>query len=155
MANHGQSFGLSEDVANTLKAKYDPKMESEVREWLRKVTGEPVTEDFHELMKSGVFLCNFINKIRPGSVNKINKQKMPFTMMENIGNYLDACTKVGLPKTDLFQTVDLYEAKNMTAVLIHLYALGRFVAKVPGWSGPVILPDKVNVDPEKVFGLPQ
>lgn len=36
--------------------------------------------------------------------------------MENIGNFLKACEAYGLTKMDLFQTVDLYEAKNMPQV---------------------------------------
>ena len=36
--------------------------------------------------------------------------------MENIGNFLDACVAYGVPKTDLFQTVDLFEAQNIPQV---------------------------------------
>lgn len=36
--------------------------------------------------------------------------------MENIGNFLTACEAYGVPKQDLFQTVDLYEARNMNGV---------------------------------------
>ena len=36
--------------------------------------------------------------------------------MENIGNFLKACEDYGLTKMDLFQTVDLYEAKNIPQV---------------------------------------
>jgi len=153
MAFHGPSYGMSADVAETLKAKYDPAIEAEVRDWLKKVTGENVT-DFHEHMKSGVFLCNFINILRPGAVKKINKNKMPFMMMENIGNYLAAAASFGMKETDLFQTVDLYEKKNMTAVLNHLYALGRLSSHLPGYSGASIGPRVVAVDSEKVFGMP-
>ncbi len=36
--------------------------------------------------------------------------------MENIGKFLDACVAYGVPKTDLFQTVDLYEGQNIPQV---------------------------------------
>jgi hypothetical protein len=36
--------------------------------------------------------------------------------MANIGNFLKAAKELGLEDSDLFQTVDLYEAKNMTSV---------------------------------------
>lgn len=45
--------------------------------------------------------------------------------MENIGNFLEGCEKYGVLKTDLFQTVDLYEATNMSAVVNGIHALGR------------------------------
>lgn len=36
--------------------------------------------------------------------------------MENIACFLAGAEKLGVPKHDLFQTVDLYEKKNMTQV---------------------------------------
>jgi hypothetical protein len=47
--------------------------------------------------------------------------------MENIGNFLSACEKFGVPKSDLFQTVDLYEAENLAQVITGLRAVGRKV----------------------------
>lgn len=35
-----------------------------------------------------------------------------------------------------FQTVDLFENKNMTQVVHHFHALGRAVQKLPGYNGP-------------------
>jgi len=63
----------------------------------------------------------------PGTA-KHNKMKVPFKQMENINNFLSACEKYGLSKTDLFQTVDLYEQQNMWQVVLCLYALGRKVS---------------------------
>ena len=37
--------------------------------------------------------------------------------MENIANFLEACTNYGISKENLFQTVDLYEAANIPRVL--------------------------------------
>ncbi len=36
--------------------------------------------------------------------------------MENISKFLDFCIQEGVVKTDMFQTVDLYEAANLPAV---------------------------------------
>ena len=36
--------------------------------------------------------------------------------MENIGHFLNFCDELGVPKTDVFQTVDLYENQNLPAV---------------------------------------
>ena len=41
---------------------------------------------------------------------------MAFKLMENISNFLEAATRYGVAKTDLFQTVDLYEAENIPQV---------------------------------------
>ena len=46
-------------------------------------------------------------------------------MQENIGNFLNGCEKLGLRKPDCFMTVDLYEAKNLVAVVDTVLALKR------------------------------
>ena len=53
--------------------------------------------------------------------------KSILSQMENIGNYLSSCENYGVPKTDLFQTVDLYEGQNMAQVINGIVALGRKV----------------------------
>lgn len=47
--------------------------------------------------------------------------------MENIGVFLDGCEEFGMAKTDLFQTVSLYEGTNIPQVVDTLHALGRKV----------------------------
>ncbi|KAJ2378044.1 Protein kinase of the Mitotic Exit Network, partial [Coemansia sp. RSA 2611] len=51
--------------------------------------------------------------------------------MENIGNFLSAAQSLGLDSSDLFQTVDLYEGKNMPRVIMTLLAIARVVAGIP------------------------
>jgi hypothetical protein len=45
--------------------------------------------------------------------------------MENIGYFLDAAREYGLRDSDLFITVDLFEAQNMDQVAICLSALKK------------------------------
>eukprot|EP00966_Prymnesium_polylepis_P076374 1770188-Prymnesium_polylepis.1 len=87
-------------------------------------------------LKNGVVLCQLVNSIKPGVCPKPSTAKMPFKQMENISNYLEACEKLGVPKHDQFQTVALYENKDMMQVLTNLQSLGRMAQKVPGYSGP-------------------
>lgn len=47
---------------------------------------------------------------------------------------------LGVPKHDLFQTIDLYEKKNMTQVIDSIFALSRYGYKAgtsPNVSGRV------------------
>jgi hypothetical protein len=67
-------------------------------------------------------------------VRKINKNKMAFMQMENVGNFLKGAEKFGMDKNDAFQTVDLYEGTNMPQVISGLHALGR-VCKRKGMVG--------------------
>jgi hypothetical protein len=51
--------------------------------------------------------------------------KMPFHKMENINRFIEAAQKLGVKELDVFATVDLYEAKNMTKVIDTLTTLKR------------------------------
>ena len=59
---------------------------------------------------------------------------MAFKMMENIGMFLQAVEEYGVAKTDLFQTVDLYEKTNMGQVVDTIHALGRKVIIINVYS---------------------
>jgi hypothetical protein len=57
--------------------------------------------------------------------------------MENIGQYIGACTHLGVASQDLFTPVDLFGEKDMVAVVRNLHALSR-IAKQLGFGGPSI-----------------
>ena len=81
---------------------------------------------------------SLVNKIKPGTVKNISKQKMPFMQMENINNFLKACSAFGVPKHDAFMTIDLYEGKNMPQVVDTIFSLGSACQKMKGFNGPSI-----------------
>ena len=135
MADRPQAYGLTAEVKGKLDSKYDPKLEQEAVQWIEKVLGEKVfagakgADAVQEKLKDGVILCNLVNKIKPGSVKKINTSTMAFKMMENIGNFLSACEALGVPASDSFQTVDLYEKQNMAQVITAIHSLARRAPK--------------------------
>ena len=51
--------------------------------------------------------------------------------MENIQLFLKAAEAYGVPRASLFQTVDLYESRNMAQVLNTLLQLGTEVRTRP------------------------
>lgn len=58
-------------------------------------------------------LGKLINSLRPEKQIKIAKgSSMAFKQMELIGQFLEAAESYGVSKTDMFQTVDLYESKS-------------------------------------------
>jgi hypothetical protein len=130
-------YGLDRELAEKAAAKYDPKLEQEAREWIGAVTGEPLGEgSIHEVLKSGVVLCNLLRTLQPEIIKAPSKMAAPFKQMENIGNYLAACAKLGQPDFESFQTVDLFEGNNMLAVVGQIHSLGRLAQKLPGYAGP-------------------
>lgn len=59
--------------------------------------------------------------------------------MENINTFLTISKKVGVPEYELFQTIDLYEGKNMYQVMLCIISFSRNSQK-KGYTGPAIGP---------------
>ena len=135
MANHGPSYGFSAEVQKKLASSYDSGLERKISQWIGAVTGESQKGSFQEWLKSGLVLCSLANKIMPGSATGFKSSSMPFVQMENINRALEAFRRIGVQDTEVFMTVDLFEAKNMNAVLLCLAALSR-AAEKRGYSGP-------------------
>ena len=51
-----------------------------------------------------------------------------YMQMENIQLFLNFCESYGVPKTGLFQTVDLFEGRNLPQVLNCIQQLGSEVS---------------------------
>eukprot|EP00727_Mastigamoeba_balamuthi_P004235 m51a1_g13809 hypothetical protein (134) ;mRNA; r:396819-397397 len=130
MAFHGPNYGLSKEVEDKINGRYDPQLERECVQWVEANSGEKCTGTAHEYLKTGVVLCKAMNAFRPGWC-KFSTSTMPFKIMENINSFLEACRRCGVNTVDLFQTVDLYEAKNMTAVILCLTAVRRYLGDKP------------------------
>lgn len=148
MAYRPMAYGLTGEVQRKIKGKYDIHLEQEARVWIEEVLDLELQpgadpnealgqQNFQACLKDGVYLCQLINTLKPGSVKKINENKMAFKMMENISNFLSACEAYGVSRHDLFQTVDLYEGQNMVQVVNTLHALGRKAQK-NGYTGPTL-----------------
>ncbi|KAK6025430.1 hypothetical protein OSTOST_08669 [Ostertagia ostertagi] len=75
------------------------------------------------------------NSLQPGVVKKINSSGMAFSnRWRNIAFFL-AFAEKHVAKSELFQTVDLYEAQDPNAVLICLSSLARKSEKLFGKPG--------------------
>ncbi|KAB7494395.1 Muscle-specific protein 20 [Armadillidium nasatum] len=120
----------------------EPGKEKECLEWISTVLREqfPQGVPLRKILQDGQVLCRVINKLAPGSVKKIHSSGSEFKFMENINNFTEACRKYGVPNTDLFQTVDLWEGKDFHNVIATLYALGRTTYTHPEWPGPWLGP---------------
>ncbi|CAM9839230.1 unnamed protein product, partial [Phaeothamnion confervicola] len=127
VGSRGAGYGLDAELARKREAQYDFNAEAKAKEWIEQVTGEVFSGAFAESLKDGVLLCKLVNTISPGSVKKINVSQMPFKQMENISNFLKACRACGVAEHSLFETVDLFEEKDMGIVVQCLFALGSTV----------------------------
>jgi len=141
MANRGPSYGLSAQIANKIAGKRDPQAEQEVIEWIEAITGERFPNlPYEDALRDGQILCKLMNKMIPGCITKINTGGGQFKLMENINRFQEACKQYGVPEIDVFQTVDLWEKRNIVQVTQCLFALGRTAQIHPEWRGPVLGP---------------
>ena len=114
-------------------------LQAEVQQWIEAVLNISFTSDFHTFLKDGVVLCRLMNAIRPDTIKKVNKSAIPAFQMDNITQFIRALRGFGVAEQDLFGTVDLYEGRNMNAVLKGLLSFGRTIQRVaPEYTGPVI-----------------
>ncbi|XP_067827058.1 transgelin-like [Heptranchias perlo] len=133
MSNQGPAFGLSRDVRRRIEQKYEPDLEERLVEWIIAQCGakvgrpEPGRSGFQLWLKDGTVLSQLINSLYSDDkkpIKKIQDTDKAFKQMEQVSQFLIAAEGYGVNKTDIFQTVDLWEAKDMSAVQRTLMALG-------------------------------
>nr|AHZ89387.1 transgelin-2 [Bufo gargarizans] len=131
MANKGPSYGLSREVQLKIDQKYNPELENILVQWIISQCppecGRPEEEGklgFQKWLKDGTVLSHLINSLAPKSVAKIQTSAMAFKQMEQVSQFLKACERYGIAAADLFQTVDLWEGKDMATVQRTLMNLG-------------------------------
>ncbi|XP_019941773.1 transgelin-like [Paralichthys olivaceus] len=133
MANHGPSYGLTREVQSKIDKKYDQELEETLVKWIVSQCGPGVGEPesgrigFQKWLKDGCVLCELINSLCGANkpIRSIKTSTMPFRQMEQISMFLKAAESYGVVKTDMFQTVDLFESSDLAAVQRTLMALGN------------------------------
>jgi len=123
-----RSDEVKEAIQHRLQQKYDPGREQKARAWLEGTLNEKFQEEtLQESLVNGVRLCKALNHVVPKTVTKINESaKLDFPKRENISNYLDGCRSIGLNKSKIFTTPDLYEGKNFPLVIENILELSVF-----------------------------
>lgn len=77
-------------------------------------------------LKDGLILCEFIKKLQPGLVKKVNESLLNWPLLENVGNFIKAVRPsqaYGMKPHDIFKGNDLLDNGNMTHVQTMLVAL--------------------------------
>ena len=140
---------MTDEINRKKKSKFDPDLANDVLEWIRLVLEDAgridaaarikritTSGDVKEILKDGKILGHLANAIEPGSI-KISFSHMVSKQKENIKYFLEFCEKFGVPKADLFDVDDLFEAQDIPRVLDGIKALGQ-IAKTKGYNGPVL-----------------
>ncbi|EPQ29994.1 uncharacterized protein PFL1_02667 [Pseudozyma flocculosa PF-1] len=67
--------------------------------------------EFWKSISDGVLLCLLANRVRPGSIDRIDRRDVEWVKADNISRFLRAARDhLGLRSKDLFQTLDLTDA---------------------------------------------
>lgn len=147
-------MSFDRDLRAKEKAKYDDRfedMQREAQSWIEDLIKRPIlspsssssssnpassssisssngTTDLCDALKDGTILCEVVNAISPNAV-RFKHSKMPFIQMENIASFLRFSREtLGVPAHDLFQTVDLYERKNVFQVVQSIHTFSRYAS---------------------------
>lgn len=168
MSSHrAESAGDMTAIRGKIAARYDPDVEAEVRDWIKALTGEELPRGMRECekaLRNGRTLVALAAKVREGTANlpteRCRKMKLqyntlaaPFKQMENIQIFLNFCEQYGVKKTSLFQTVDLFEGRNMAQVMSCIQQLGS-EAQRHGFTGATCGP-KPQTEDRRSFSTEQ
>ena len=80
-------------------------------------------------LKDGIILCEFISKLQPVSVKKINESAQNWYQLENLGNFIKAIAKYRGKPHSIFEANDLFENIDHAQVQSALLALASMAKK--------------------------
>lgn len=68
-------YGIQAAITAKTLAKRAPNLEKCLLSWIYEVVGEPMPENivYEEALKDGVLICKLMNKVKPGSIDKVRQ----------------------------------------------------------------------------------
>jgi hypothetical protein len=113
--------------------------------WIAAVTGEAelaAAPSFGEALRNGCALVRLARALAPEHVAVAKpyvKGASKFKEMENVTRFIRFCRDVGVPESDNFTTVALYEMTGLDQVCTCLHSLGRVAqTALPHFKGPTL-----------------
>ncbi|CAF4205684.1 unnamed protein product, partial [Rotaria magnacalcarata] len=110
--------------------KRNPALDLQVQQWIETVLEEKFPDvPYEDAIKDGIILCKLMNKLQPNSIPKYATSGGSFQFRENIALFQNAARAYGLGDAQLFQTIDLFEKRNIPQVTLCLFVLRRLAQK--------------------------
>lgn len=140
---------LDEDLKQLRSQKFSKESVEEIKNWIFKsvLKEEVPSPALLEVLKSGTVLCRLANVLAGedhGIQIKYKESRMPFVQMEQISQFLAFARQYGVPESEMFQTVDLYEEADPASVYQLLKSLSRYANKKHPEKFPVLGPQLVE-----------
>uniref|UniRef100_A0A915DR79 Calponin-homology (CH) domain-containing protein n=1 Tax=Ditylenchus dipsaci TaxID=166011 RepID=A0A915DR79_9BILA len=138
--------GVGAEILDKQASKFNETEANYLLEWIKDVTKEDFDANgsktnFMEQLKDGQLLCRLLNAVEPKTIKKIMKPISNFNCMENINQFC-ACArqKFGVIVEETFQSVDLFEGRDLFSVCVTLQSLARKIEKSHNIAPPQQIP---------------
>eukprot|EP00079_Xenopus_tropicalis_P008851 XP_002932312.2 PREDICTED: ras GTPase-activating-like protein IQGAP1 [Xenopus tropicalis] len=114
----------------------------EAKRWMEACLGEelPPTTELEEGLRNGVYLAKLGNFFSPKVVSlkkiydreqtRYNATGLHFRHTDNVIQWLNAMSEIGLPKIFYPETTDIYDRKNMPRCIYCIHALSLYLFKL-------------------------
>ncbi|VDM95446.1 unnamed protein product [Thelazia callipaeda] len=134
MSTRPRPAGLAGAIRDKQISKFNEEEAKALLEWIQEIVKEEINTDgsfdnFRQTLRDGQMLCKLMNAIKPETIKKIMKPVSNFNCMENINQFCTAVRSLGVKDEETFQSVDLFEARDLFSVCVTLQSLGRLVEK--------------------------
>ncbi|TKR92578.1 hypothetical protein L596_007205 [Steinernema carpocapsae] len=128
-------------ILDKQRSKFNEDEAKNLLEWIQLLTNESYSCDgdsynFKEVLADGQVLCKLLNAMKDGTVKKIMKPISNFNCLENINQFCAGARKLGVKDEETFQSVDLFEGRDLFSVCVTLKSLARKAEKEFNISPP-------------------
>ncbi|KAG0760439.1 hypothetical protein G6F24_008319 [Rhizopus arrhizus] len=122
----------STNLLDKIKLEQSKLEEQLAVEYINKALGLSIQpEHLQKELKDGVILCNLVNQLKPGTIKNVGQKKdFSFIQMDNITRFLQGVRQLGMKECQLFETTDLYSAKDMSSVVHTILSLAELFPKL-------------------------
>lgn len=123
----------------------------QARDWVCTITGDTMDiAKFKEELPKGEILAKVVKAFDPAFVDRIHvSTTREYRHTDNIILFLNWCRKIKLRKHFIFETVDIYESKNIPKVIYCIHGLAMFLNKRGIGKGIIVKDDLVFTYAEK------
>ncbi|KAL6731637.1 hypothetical protein Aduo_002481 [Ancylostoma duodenale] len=121
-------------ILDKQQSKFNEQEGAYLLEWIQGLIKEEfdtagTRDNFLNQLRDGQKLCKLMNAIVEGTVKKIMKPISNFNCMENLNQFTTSARNLGVKDEETFQSVDLFEGRDLFSVCVTLQSLARKVEK--------------------------